>query len=313
MGTGGLRTWRYVVFAHGKDTQMMTNGAGLAKPSLFRRLTLALAVILILVQCGMIALWYVMTAPSFEQWIVVGVAYLALWTLPLAVWRIVRRRAKFSLRTLLLFVTLSSCLLASLMVAVDGDGRERRVLARISELGGSYHCEHVGPTWLQGILGAIGRPNSQKVVRIAALDGTPVTDRDLEFFAESAADLRFLMINRASITDQGLEHIGRLSRLQCLVVSRTNISDKGLVHLARLPDLWYLDLSYNEITGESLVHVKRMDSLRYLELNGTRISDADLDEIAQMPSLLRIGVADTQVTPKGRARLRSALSNASVE
>ena len=65
-----------------------------------------------------------------------------------------RRWFQFSLRTLLIAVTLVACLLMAWRVYVEPYRRQRETMALIKELGGSYKAEPGGPEWMRDWFGA---------------------------------------------------------------------------------------------------------------------------------------------------------------
>ena len=74
---------------------------------------------------------------------------------------------------------------------------------------------------------------------------------------------------RHALSDEGLAHLGVLTKLRTLNLRRTRIRGPGLVHLQQLGDLQDLDLSRCEmLTDDSLVHLAALTNLRRLALDG---------------------------------------------
>ena len=74
---------------------------------------------------------------------------------------------------------------------------------------------------------------------------------------------------RNALSDEGLAHLGKLTKLRTLNLRRTRIRGPGLVHLRNLDDLQELDLSRCQmLADDSLVHLTALKSLRRLDLDG---------------------------------------------
>ncbi len=78
-----------------------------------------------------------------------------------------RRRFQFSLRTLLIAVTLVAGLLVAWRAYVEPYRRQREVMALIKELGGRYTTEPGGPVWMRDWFGA---DNFQNIVLVDVAD-----------------------------------------------------------------------------------------------------------------------------------------------
>lgn len=77
----------------------------------------------------------------------------------------------------------------------------------------------------------------------------------------------------------------------------------------RLPSLEKLDLSVTSVSGEGLRHLTALRSLRSLDLSGTRMSDDDLAYISSMPALEELNLdaisAHRHADPDSLAKLRA--------
>src|SRR4051812_19205096 len=71
------------------------------------------------------------------------------------------------------------------------------------------------------------------------------TDRDL---ANLPSDMIVLALGSTKVTDAGLVHLKRFTRLELLDLSDTKVTDSGLVHLKGLTGLIELDLGKTRIT-----------------------------------------------------------------
>ena len=84
-----------------------------------------------------------------------------------------------------------------------------------------------------------------------------------------------------NVTDSGLVHLKRLTKLELLNLDGTKVTDAGLAHLSGLTRLLGLDLSNTKITDAGLVHLKELTKLEFLFLKGTKVTDAGVKKFRQ--------------------------------
>ena len=120
-------------------------------------------------------------------------------------------------------------------------------------------------------------PAGRTELRHFVLLETKVTDAGLAH-VKKCTKLESLNIHRLKIGNAGLAHLKDLTQMEVLVAGSTGgeITDADLAHLARMNQLRTLDLSGNKITDVGLAHLKTFNGLRVLELSGTKITDAGL-------------------------------------
>ena len=75
------------------------------------------------------------------------------------------------------------------------------------------------------------------------------------------------------VTDNGLEHVGRLSGLKTLNLPYTTLTDNGVTHLASLPHLHSLILFSTELTEKGIAVVLSQPNLRSVVLYNCAISE----------------------------------------
>jgi hypothetical protein len=143
---------------------------------------------------------------------------------------------QFSLRTLLVFVTLCAIASSWLAVKLQEAKRERETETAIEKSDGTVQwSEPPGPQWLRTFLGDDFRRHVVKVVAVS----TKFTDASLENL-EGLSQLQTLGLHFTNVTDMGLEHLKRLSQLQDLwlggelknlTLYKTNVTVEGVKKL----------------------------------------------------------------------------------
>jgi hypothetical protein len=220
-----------------------------------------------------------------------------------------RRRFQYSLRTLLVFVTL--CALACSWLAVKMRRAERQRAAATAvleklERGGVHWDERASqwPRWLRRVL---GDDFFNSVVEVD-LHETGVSDAELEHL-EGLDQLQTLRLYGTNVSDAGLEHLKGLNQLQTLELYDTNVGDAGLEHLKGLSRLQLLALTHTKVTDAGLEHLKGLSQLRTLALSQTEVME-HLKGLAQLQAL---HLSSTEVTNEGVQRLQQSLPNCKIE
>lgn len=116
-----------------------------------------------------------------------------------------------------------------------------------------------------------------------------ITDRGMSILAEQpnrSHTLRVLRLARCPVSDEGLEHIGKLSSLEELDLNGCiNITGKALGDtLAKLVHISSLDVSYCPGILRSSWQGK-INNLRSLELCYSRVSDTHMSRLSNLPKL----------------------------
>lgn len=114
------------------------------------------------------------------------------------------------------------------------------------------------------------------------------TDAEVEQILHIAPNVVEVDLSRTKVTDDGLEHIGKLGRLTHLNLNRTAVTDAGVKHLG-------------ELRG-----------LEWLNLYGTEVSDASLPELAKHKKLKALYIWNTKITGEGADKLRKVLPDAKI-
>jgi hypothetical protein len=201
---------------------------------------------------------------------------------------------QFSLRTLLVFVTLVALACSWLAVKMKQEKRQREAVAAIQKLGG--HVEYdwqrdangnplpdpqpPGPAWLRRVLG-----DYFFTTPVRASLGTDVGLEHVEELTQlkelNLGGLQIIGVGAeegvefgdSKVTDAGLKHIKGLTRLQSLNLDAFRITDAGLENLKGLTRLQALDLDLPvQVTDAGLEHLKGLRQLKDLWLDNGDIT-----------------------------------------
>ncbi len=213
-----------------------------------------------------------------------------------------RRWLRYSMRTMLVAVTLLCLVLALVVVPAE---RQRRAVEKIRRLKyasfvtydyqyrGDYDwgAELRGPAWLRRW---VGDDYFQDIVYAhVQLDrGDELTPDDLA----ALRGLRHLAALNMPFADDGMLALSRLKRLEALYLSSNKISDGGLEHLSTLTELKLLGVSSDQITGEGLIGLQVAGKLKWLDVRSNRVTFRGMEAVAQLTSLERLSVHSDSLT-----------------
>ena len=158
---------------------------------------------------------------------------------------------------------------------------------------------------------ALKRFDEPLIVTSANLSGEKVTDTKLanlngltEVDPAISDNLKTLFLCRSKVSDAGLVHLERLTKLQELDLTDTKVSDAGLVHLKGLTKLQSLRLRDTKVSDAGLVHLKGLTKLQELDLTDTKVSDAGLSHLKGFTELQSLNLCGTNVTNAGLSHLK---------
>jgi Leucine-rich repeat (LRR) protein len=225
---------------------------------------------------------------------------------------------QFSLRTLLIVVTLFAVACSWFAVKMGQARRRREAVEAIKRAGNDllyeYQVDQSGneipnaqpsiPNWLTGLFGEDlfydvvyvhlwrqlpeGRLEclrDLRQIRYIHIEELYISDADLENL-EGLAQLRNLEIwDTMGLTDAGLAHFEGLKRLEGITLANTKVSDAGLAHLSGLTELDTLCLQNASFPGSGLDHVRKLPKLQFLSLNGAKLTDDGWKCLANMAQL----------------------------
>jgi hypothetical protein len=249
---------------------------------------------------------------------------------------------RFSLRALLLLVTIASVGFGWFAYKLRQAQRQKEAVEAIDKLGWFVKYDYEvdpkggllasptppGPIWLRELLGvdffasvAVVQNNGEsftdaQLVHLQGIPGlkslymldTKTTDAGL-LHLHGLTQLEDLVLGRAQITDTGLVHLQGLTKLKTLNLDRTQITDAGLSHLQGLTKLQLLCLESTHITDTGLKNLRGLTELESLWLSNTQITDAGLLHLQGLTELKELRLDWTDVTDKGCQKLQNALPN----
>jgi Leucine-rich repeat (LRR) protein len=214
---------------------------------------------------------------------------------------------QFSLRTLLIFVTLFGIVCSWFAVKMRQAKRQREAVEAIIKNRGEVRYDYQehdffakppGPEWLRNWLGEdflcnvvlvrLGRnphpeplkdlpnirhlelyydPNESNTGEEEQQDHDPLVNRKWDVI-KCLPQLREIYLNGFGITDTELEYVRGLSQLEILSLDLSSVTDKGLACLNNFKQLRELSLiQCYGITDEGLIHLKGLNNLEKLNLN----------------------------------------------
>ncbi len=264
--------------------------------------------------------------------LVIAVAAVAVPILLMAFWVVVRwafrRRLQYSLRTLLIFVTLCAVLCSGLGYKRRVEQHRELIRQEFRQLGydvnwDSAHWWSMEPTY------ASFTPNNYfhlprlytgneitddqlnelkprlQSVEILFLDGTAVTDRGMEHF-EDMKELRALGLGSTAVTDVGLRHLAQLTRLEALFLGGTGIPDRDVAWYARFCKRQDLTTPVaSKVTDAGMASLRQLTRLRQLNLRMTDVTDSGLSSSFALFSVV-CTLSRRLAWLGGRAKLKSA-------
>ena len=245
-----------------------------------------------------------------------------------------RPRFRFSLRAMLVGLTLVGCVLGWLMLKRSEARREREAAEALRNLnamvfydfevdqtGVSAQPTPPGPRWLTALLGenlfahvhGVSFPYVEGVLTTQPyrLDRRDLGDKDLALVARFK-HLETLYLNGFPIHSAALAGIERLVDLKDLSMASTAIDDEALRHVAKVSGLERLVVVDTKITSDGLRYLAPLSQLRELHLDSTLVSDDGLAHLAKLPSLRTLNLDNqgkstyrTQITDRGLRHLKA--------
>jgi Leucine-rich repeat (LRR) protein len=240
-----------------------------------------------------------------------------------------RRRFQFSLRSLLLLLTLCAVLPCWKFNRV---WNQRMVVAEIQRrcplatIEYDYQDRRLGtppsppgPAWARSVLGddfftnvtelTIAQPGLDDALlrQIAKLSGVKtldtnsnqVTDAGLAHVA-SMRNLETFSFVSENVTDAGLAHLQSLKRIKHLSFTGPKITDMGLQRISEITQIEDLGIDSDRITDDGLVYLAKLPRLEVIGLfSAHRITDTGLEILSKLKNLKVLCLYESQITNAG--------------
>ena len=215
-----------------------------------------------------------------------------------------RRWFRFSLRTLLILVTVLSVPLGWVAWERQQIHRERAAIAWVEETGGNVsflssrfrNGTNEKSWWEKSTDKWFGER-----VRLVSLSNTPVSD------LSHLANLKYLeklLLQRTPVSN--LSPLGELKHLELLWLHNTQVSDLSpLAELTNLKDLPLINTQVSDLSP-----LAELKNLKELYLSNTQVSD--LSPLAELKNLEILTLGNTQVSEEQVQELRQALPNCEI-
>ncbi|CAJ1942982.1 unnamed protein product [Cylindrotheca closterium] len=140
------------------------------------------------------------------------------------------------------------------------------------------------------------------------LADTDLSDSGMRHLAKFTK-LKRLSLFYCNVSNSGLHHLAQLTSLESLNLDSRDIGDEGLYHLRHLKNLKALDIFSGRITDSGCALISKIKSLESLELCGGMISDLGCAMLASLENLTSLNLSQNEfITDRGAAAL-SALRN----
>jgi hypothetical protein len=115
--------------------------------------------------------------------------------------------------------------------------------------------------------------------------GGQMTDDVLERIARIGHVEELDLSGSGGVTDAGLGHLARLSRLRSLHLGGCAVGDSGLAVLGQLAALERIVLAGTQVTDAGVALLARCPALRMVDLSGTRTGDGAIAALTGLPEL----------------------------
>ena len=153
------------------------------------------------------------------------------------------------------------------------------------------HC-HLSPTSFRSIM-ALHQLSDLNVF------GTNTDDETLLLITENLLEIEHLDIGCTRISDDGLYHLQKLSKLEQLCLKGCHITNRGVAMISSLKNITDLDLSDGlDISDAGVVSLVSLQNLSKLNISWTMVKDVAIAQLYRMKKLAHLEVVGTALTDK---------------
>lgn len=206
------------------------------------------------------------------------------------------RWSQFSLRTLLLAVTVSGILFGWIGVVVNRAAKQKNAVARIRQLGGTVHYSNLDengepavPEWLTQLVGDDFFFDVE-LVQLASNQATQFTDADLAFF-ENLLGLKSLFLPADQLSDDALRKLlARLKSLNTLALTNGKMDRRRVEVLNGCANLKSLMLIGVQFERDDPPRIHDWPELEEVTFHHTDFTLADLPLLSGLPNLRKLTI-----------------------
>jgi len=139
------------------------------------------------------------------------------------------------------------------------------------------------------------------------LDSCPVGDWAMAHLADNnvAPNLTSLDLADTDLTDLGIVHLPKFTKMKRLSLFYCNITNAGLRHLASMPALEVLNLDSRDIGDDGVAFLRGLKNLKSLDIFSGRITDSGCAHLAKIKSLESLELCGGGIGDLGCAYLAS--------
>lgn len=225
---------------------------------------------------------------------------------------------QFSLRTILIFVTLFAFTCSWFGVKIQQAQKQKHSVDAVRKLGGmvSYdyeldrgdgEIEERKPPWAAWL-----RNDFFGTVRYISISNSKISDADLACLKD-LKQIYILDLSDTNVQGGGLEHLKDLSQIECINLSRSAFTGVGIEYLKDMKHLKSLFLSQTQITDASLESCAGMEQIEYLDLSNNRVTDNSIETLKGLKYLKWLDLRATSITDLGIEKIKIALPGCKVE
>jgi hypothetical protein len=264
-----------------------------------KRLLAAVLLVEAMVACCLRAAIWRDTGLNWRVWLLVVVATAISVIAPVSAVRLVRRRMQFSLKALLVLISIAAVCVAGVNSVLHRMRDRQRAIAALETRGGRIYFETGRRPTLNRLIDKWLLGDVVEVYCDARIT------RDDMVFIEPLTTVRRLTLSNQTVTDADLMCLRPLSRLETLHLDGTSVTGEGLDQLQTFRSLRDLTLWGTALTDAGLRRLSQMHGLVWLRLSLTNVGDDGLRYLSGLERLKWLGFDSALVTDEGLAHLRN--------